>query len=173
VNGSCAIGDVIGGTCTTSQAPGGAGAYAPASTIVGGKFWSQNGGRVTAIGITTWPQMTTQHAYLAIYEDSPQGPSKLFGVPEEVTITGGTVLAEVPHTTSDHTDLQAGTWYWLMAVSDQQLALWLCSGTTTWAEGPFTFGVPAAVLTTPRTTSITVVSEDDSPSIFLKFAHPQ
>jgi hypothetical protein len=126
---------------------------------------------VTAIGITTAPG-GTDHAFLAIYGDGRDGPSDRVGEAQEVTLTGGTIEALVPHTTSDHTDLNPQSWYWVTAVSDANLVFLQCNGTAQWTYGALPFGAPPATLSA-ATVSLTTVPRDNSPSLFLKFAHPQ
>jgi hypothetical protein len=172
-NGVCAIGDLVGGACTESQDPLGSLNTFYANMIVGVRFWSGAGGRVTAIGITTASGAAPSHAYLAIYrEGSNNAPSDLLGDPQQVKLMGGTIEAQVLHSTTAHTDLPAQTWYWVMAVSDANLVFLQCSGTSTWAWATLPYGSPPAALS-PSTTSFTVAQEDGSLSIYLKFAHPQ
>jgi hypothetical protein len=141
--------------------------------IVGAKFWSGSGGRVTAIGITTAYAGTTSRAYLAIYQDSQFGtPGDLVVASQEVTLTGGTIEAPVLHTTANHTDLDSQKSYWVTVESDGRLEFLLCSGATTWAYGDLPFGAPPAVLST-STVSFTASPEATSLSLFVRFAHPQ
>jgi hypothetical protein len=172
LNGACGIADVIGDTCVANSGPDVRRVF-NANELAGGRFYVATGGRVTAIGLDTSFQHVTQHAYLAIYEDSATGPSTRVGNPQEVIITGGTVEAPVPHTPEDHLDLESGKSYWFMAVSDQIVFFEACSGGTTWAQGPLdTFGPPPPTLPT-ATTSITLEpSESQSPSIYIRIAHP-
>ena len=170
-NGVCAIGDRFGGTCTQFQDPTGRLPTFNPNMIVGARFWSGSGGRVTGIGITTAPPGTS-HAYLAIYKDSQNGPGDLVAESQEVPLTGGMTVAPVLHTTANHIDLESGRSYWVMAVSDGSLVFLQCSGASTWAYGALPFGVPPAMLSTP-TVSFTVVPTDYALSLFVTFAHLQ
>ncbi len=170
-NGVCAIGVQVGGVCTESQDPLGSLNAFNANMIVGQMFWSGAGGWVTAIGITTAPGAATSHAYLAIYRQGPDnGPGdQLWGEPQPVKLMGGTTEASVPHTMTEHTELSAQTFYWVMAVSDANLVFLNCSGTSTWALAALPFGEPPATFS-PSTASFTVAQKNDSLSLYIRFA---
>ena len=142
--------------------------------IVGMRVSSGAGGWLTAIGITTMPGAAPSQAYLAIYQEGLDGPSsRLWGAPQPVTLRGGAIEVQVPHTTTEHTVLTAQTVYWVMAVSDANLVFLQCSGTSTQALAAFPYGEPPAMFS-PSTASFTVLSgEAGSLSIYARFAHLQ
>ena len=170
-NGVCAIGVQVGGACAVSPDPLQSLTTFYANMVVGQRFWSGAGGWVTAIGITTAPGPASSHAYLAIYrQGSDSGPGDLvWADPQPVKLTGGKIEAQVLHTATEHTELSAQTFYWVMAVSDANLVFLQCSGTSTQALAVLPYGQPPAMFS-PSTASFTVTQEDDSLSIYVNFA---